>query len=135
MLKYDYYQVMKMDILAYIDEEYTTEEVKKHLADMGSFYEKLYDDLWVCDSVTGNASGSYTFSKWKAEENICHNMDILRDALSEFCGDYADALNHGAEFCDVTIRCYLLGSVLDEVLNDLERGWIECQFTGPMIVR
>ena len=42
------------------------------------------DNLWVDDSVTGNASGSYTFSTWKAEENLCHNMDELENACDEF---------------------------------------------------
>ena len=37
------------------------------------------DELWADDSVTGNASGSYTFSTWKAEENLCHNMDELEE--------------------------------------------------------
>ena len=35
------------------------------------------------DSVTGNASGSYTFSAWQAEENLCHNFELLTDALEE----------------------------------------------------
>ena len=31
-----------------------------------------------------------------------------------------DVLKDGAEACDVTIRCYILGQVLDEVLDELE---------------
>ena len=122
MFKYDYFEVMKADVLTYIDENYTEEELREHLKDRDDFYEKLYDDLWVCDSVTGNASGSYTFNTWKAEENLCHNLDLLRDALEEFGGDFLKALKEGAEYCDVTIRCYLLGSVLYVVLNELERS-------------
>ena len=121
-IKYDYFMAIKNDVLTYIDENYTTEELKEHLANKDDFYEKLNDDLWVCDSVTGNASGSYTFNTWKAEENLCHNLDLLKDALEEFCCDYAVALEKGAEYCDVTIRCYLLGSVLYVVLNELERS-------------
>ena len=122
MERYDYYQAVKTDILTYIDENYTTEELKELLNDQDDFYEKLHDDLWVCDSVTGNASGSYTFNIWKAEENLCHNLDLLKDALDEFCDGCADALEKGVEYCDVTIRCYILGSVLYGVLNELERG-------------
>lgn len=122
MERYDYFMAIKDDVLTYIDENYTTEELKVHLNNREDFYNQLNDALWVCDSVTGNASGSYTFNTWKAEENICHNLDLLKDALEEFGGDYADAFNHGAEFCDVTIRCYLLGSVLYVVLDELERG-------------
>lgn len=121
-IKHDYFQEMKNDVLTYIDENYTTEELKELLNNRDDFYEKLNDDLWVCDSVTGNASGSYTFSEWKAEENLCHNLDLLRDTIEEFSGDYAMALEKGAEYCDVLIRCYLLGSVLYVVLNELERS-------------
>lgn len=124
-IKYDYHQAIKNDILNYIDENYTTEELKELLQDHDAFYEKLHDDLWICDSVTGNASGSYTFSTWQAEENLCHNIHLLKDALEEFCDDYGNALERGAEYCDVTIRCYLLGSVLYGVLNDLERSLLQ----------
>ena len=64
----------------------------------------------VADSVTGNASGSYTFHAWQAEENICHNFDLLSEAIEEF-GGKCDVLKDGAEACDVTIRCYLLSEV------------------------
>ena len=121
-IKYDYFMAIKNDVLTYLDENYTTEELKELIQDKDEFYNRLHDTLWIEDSVTGNASGSYTFSTWKAEENICHNLDLLKDALEEFGGDCGDALVRGAEFCDVTIRCYLLGSVLYVVLNELERG-------------
>lgn len=62
----------------------------------------LYDTLFIDDSVTGNASGSYTFSTWQAEENLCHNMDLLKEA------------------CDVTIRCYLLPQAISNVLGNRE---------------
>lgn len=125
MEKYDYYQAIKEDILEYINENYTTEELKNHLGDRDDFYEKLNDDLWVCDSVTGNASGSYTFNTWKAEENLCHNLDLLKDALEEFGNTLTYALERGAEYCDVTIRCYLLGSVLYSVITKLERSLLK----------
>ena len=122
MERHDYHEEMKVDILEYLKEEYTTEEIKRSLEDKDDFYEKLFEDLWVTDSVTGNASGSYTFNTWQAEENICHNLGLLKDALDEFGSTLADALEKGAEFCDVTIRCYMLGSVLYQVLNELEWG-------------
>lgn len=78
------------------------------------------DSLWVDDSVTGNASGSYTFSTWKAEENLCHNMDELEEACNEFGQDIGEAVKQGAEYCDVTIRCYLLGQAISAALDELE---------------
>lgn len=107
-MRYDYRKVMYSDIkeaLQYRDSR---------------DFDELYDELFVDDSVTGNASGSYTFSTYEAEENIAHNMGLLQEALEEFGGNYAEALERGAEYCDVTIRCYLLGEVLQEVLDDLK---------------
>ena len=123
MERHDYHEEMKADIIEYLKEEYTAEEIKRRLEDKDEFYEELYDALWVTDSVTGNASGSYTFNTWQAEENLCHNLGLLRDALAEFCAPtMEEAIDRGAEFCDVTIRCYMLGSVLYQVLNELEWG-------------
>ena len=82
--------------------------------------EELYDKCWADDSVTGNASGSYTFCTWDAEENLCHNWDLLEEALQEFgYSDLCDAIQHGAEWCDVTIRCYLLAQAIDKVLDSM----------------
>lgn len=77
------------------------------------------DVLWVNDSVTGNASGSYYCNAWKAEEALCHNWDLLEEAIDEFGGD-TDILRQGAESCDVTIRCYLLVQAIGAALDELE---------------
>ena len=90
--------------------------------------ENANDWLWAADEVTGNASGSYTFSTWKAEENLCHNMDELEEACDEFGQDIGEAVKHGAEYCDVTIRCYLLGQAISAALDELEEeGKIQYQ--------
>lgn len=120
MEKYNYYQAMRDDVMEYIKDNYTQEELKDKLStkeEEMEFEQQLNDELWVCDSVTGNASGSYTFSTYKAEENLSHNLDLLKDALEEFGGDFANALEKGAEFCDVTIRCYLLSTTIWECLD------------------
>ena len=82
--------------------------------------ENANDWLWTADEVTGNASGSYTFCTWQAEENLCHNMDELEEACNEFGQDIGEAVKHGAEYCDVTIRCYLLGQAISAALDELE---------------
>ena len=89
--------------------------------------ENANDWLWTADEVTGNGSGSYWFSTYKAEEALCHNWDILADAISDFGGD-VDVLRQGAEACDVTIRCYLLGQAISAAIDELEEeGKIEYQ--------
>ena len=82
--------------------------------------EVAHDKLWADDSVTGNGSGSYFFSTWKAEEALCHNWDLLADACEEFGQDIGEAVKQGAEFCDVTIRCYLLGQAIAAALDEVE---------------
>lgn len=112
--RYDYMEAMVSDIKDYILENYSS------LADRDTAEQKLYDDLWVIDSVTGNASGSYTSSSWKAEEYLCHNLDLLGDAFFDFGTDTSRVLQYGPEACDVTIRCYLLGAALCRALDELE---------------
>ena len=86
------------------------------------------NSLWADDNVTGNGSGSYTFCTWQAEENLCHNMDELEDACDEFGQDIGEAVKQGAEYCDVTIRCYLLGQAISVALDELEEeGKIQYQ--------
>ena len=113
---YDYRAAVRADIENYIEEN----EIRVYASERDRLQEELYDDLMVSDSVTGNASGSYTFSAWQAEENLCHNLDLLGEALEEFGYSGADILEKGAEVCDCIIRCYLLGEILNEVLDDLE---------------
>jgi hypothetical protein len=108
MNEYNYREAITADIIDYIEENYTREELAEKLTDREAFADELNDELWACDSVTGNASGSYFFNRYQAEEALCHNWYLLADALEEFgCAD-ANAFDKGAEWCDVTIRCYLL---------------------------
>lgn len=114
---YNYMEAVADDVRDYIENEIDLTEWK---GNRDGLEEKLNDDLWVCDSVTGNASGSYYCNSWKAEEALAHNWDLLAEALTEFGQDGTDVLKEGAEAMDVTIRCYLLGQAIAEVLDDLE---------------
>lgn len=124
MEKYDYIESMTKDIIDYIRENYTDEEIRAELDERIDWEEKLNYDLWTEDSVTRNASGSYTFNAWKAEEYICHNLDLLSEAMEEFDTD-RNALKMGAEWCDVTIRCYLLGQAISNALDSLETEFLK----------
>lgn len=115
MEKYNYFEAVKNAVLDYINEN----EIKVTTSNKDELAEQLHDDLWADDSVTGNGSGSYFFNTWKAEEALCHNLDLLGEACEEF-GSTADLLKDGAEACDVTIRCYLLPQAISEALDELE---------------
>ncbi len=114
---YNYLEVVTEDVRTYINDEITRTD---WMDDRDGLEEKLNDDLWTVDGVTRNASGSYTFNTWQAEENLCHNLDLLEEACSEFGSDIGDCVKQGAETCDVTIRCYLLGRAISEVLDEME---------------
>ena len=115
MEKYDYLQAVIDDVKQYIADNKITVTTDNR----DEIEQQLNEDLFTEDSVTGNASGSYTFSTYQAEENLSHNMDLLADALSEF-GCTLDYLEKGAEACDVTIRCYLLNQAISDVLDEIE---------------
>lgn len=128
MGKYNYYKAMKEDIKNYIAENYTAEELNEKTLDLDAFSEELNDDLWTVDSVTGNGSGSYTFSRATAKDYIfsdSENIDLLREALKDFCVESDTIaekfLSEEWEYFDVTIRCSILGSVIYEVLGDLKK--------------
>lgn len=113
MERYDYIENIKDDIRTYIEDN----NIDVNSEDFD--YDGLYDDLFASDSVTGNASGSYTFNTWEAEENVCHNLDLLAEAMDEFNCDMDNIWS--AEWCDVTIRCYLLQRCLGEVVDELKQ--------------
>ena len=115
MTNYNYLENIKADVKEYIDNEINL----KDFSDREELEEKLNDILWTEDSVTGNASGSYYCNSWKAEEALAHNWDLLAEAMKEF-GCEVDLLEKGAEWADVTIRCYLLGQAIGEVLDEME---------------
>ena len=115
MKTYDYLENVKEDVRNYIEEN----KIVVTSSNREEVEQELNDTLFVNDSVTGNASGSYTFSAWQAEENLCHNFELLTKALTEFGCDLS-YLEKGAEACDVTIRCYLLGQAISGVLDEIE---------------
>ena len=116
-MEYNYLENVMADVKEYINNDVTT----SNYADREELEEALNTDLWTVDSVTGNGSGSYTFNSYKAEEYLMHNLDLLAEALEEFGGNM-DVLKDGAEACDVTIRCYLLGQAINEVLDEMEEN-------------
>lgn len=121
MNKYDYYEAVLTDVKDWM--AYEVEYIKEAgCADREDLEEWLHDTLWTTDGVTGNGSGSYTFNTWTAEENLCHNLDLLGEALAEFGCNISYLEEKGAEACDVTIRCYLLSGAISEALDELEEA-------------
>ena len=104
---YNYKDAMKEDIIAWMEDTETTWEDR----------DELHDILWTEDSVTGNASGSYTCNAGQAQEYVLGDPDAedyIRDMISEFCIEPETIAEHlfDWEYWDVSIRCWLLSQVL-----------------------
>lgn len=115
-MKYNYYEAVKNDILEYLKDNYINIENMTE-----DDWTTLEDDLFIEDSVTGNASGSYTFSRQQAKEYVIDNMDLLRNAYDDFgCSDKLSEqfINEDWETMDVVIRCDLVNPILNEIKKE-----------------
>lgn len=128
MVKYDYYKNVLEDVKErlfnnleyYLERSENAEELENLLA----------DDCFISDDVTGNASGSYTFNAYTAEEYLAGNWELLADVLEEFGYDNSvNILRKGPEWCDVTIRCSYVGmaahAVVADNLDEIEKAFEE----------
>lgn len=123
-MAYDYREAVKADVEVWLDEH--TDYIKENVdvKDRDKLQEFLHDEMWIADSVTGNASGSYTFNTKQAKEYVIDNLDLACLALTEF-GDSIEHLgvtiqDEKWEFLDVSIRCYLLSETISKILDEKE---------------
>lgn len=120
---YDYREAMTEDVKEWIKENI---DLTEWTEDREGLEQQLNDDLWTADSVTGNGSGSYTFNRVQASLYVLDNMDLLQKAINEFATDPATVvdkfISEDWEWFDVTIRCYLLWSVISDVLDEMEEN-------------
>lgn len=123
---YNYFEAVKVDVEQWIEDNMDI----AHDIECGQFEDRddieqyLNDTLWTEDSVTGNASGSYTFNREEAKENVLADMDTVTEAIREFCDDAITIANHFLnedwEWFDVTARCYILGQAIAEALDEIQ---------------
>ena len=116
---YNYREQMEADVKNYLEENIGFIDYEN----LDELKEKLQDNLWTEDNVTGNTSGSYTFNRAEAKENVIDNLDLLKDACEEFdCkNEFADKFFNGEwEWMDVTIRCYLLSEIIETVVEEMK---------------
>lgn len=124
----DYYQQVKNDAIAAIDEQF----------DCGYWngdteWDVVYDNIFVDDAVTGNGSGSYFFNAAKAREAVADAIwdEKILNALSEI-GISGDQIaqylrDNDAESLDVCIRCAMLGEVYGEIEEHFSDRVSECE--------
>lgn len=121
-MAYDYDANVKDDVLTYINEEIRPGE---HW-DRDELESFLNDELFWDDGVTGNGCGSYTRNRSQAKEYVLDNTDLLKESIEEF--DSKDKLidwlfDDDYESMDVTIRCYVLGSCINDALDEIDRKY------------
>lgn len=121
-MMYNYNEAIKNDIRFYLDHDFDWTAARENEINADELKEQLGDELWINDSVTGNASGSYTFNSYKAMEYVLDNMELVNDMVHEF-GIGAETvaekfLNEDWEYFDVSIRCYLLNQCIDDVVGE-----------------
>lgn len=115
-MAYNYYQDMEDAIESYIEYDFDFSSV----TDLDEMEQTLNDDLWANDSVTGNGSGSYTFNRYAAQDYVMENIELVQEAFTEFDQKerFADwFFDSDFESIDVTVRCYLLGQVIGNVIH------------------
>lgn len=112
---YDYSTAIRDDIRQYIEDKI---ERADWIDQPHELEDHLNNTLWIEDSITGNASGSYWFSRYRAECALAHNWDLLRECLAELGAD----MPTDPETADVIIRCALLSGCIADVLAELEQG-------------
>jgi len=118
-MSYNYRTEMKQDILDYINSNITLEDWEFH----GDLEDYLYNELWADDSITGNG-GNYYSLEFVCNNCLAYNLDLMMEACEEFYVDMKTLLQHYhngnlARYLDCAIRCYLLGEVLYDVLNEI----------------
>ena len=121
-MPYDYKTRLVHDIKNYMEDSINIDEYES----LDELSEYLNDTLWTEDSVTGNGSGSYTFNHAEAKQYVLDNMNLAVEMAREFdCKDrFMDWLfDDDYESIDVSIRCYLLRSAIDEV-KDRFMDWL-----------
>ena len=121
-MDYDYRKALYDDIMNYI----TDNHINLNEYDSRSQFEGfLSDELWMEDSITGNG-GDYYADKYKCEEFICHNWDLVREIADTFELDFGSSFReYGSAFpqyIDCCIRCYLLTEIIEKVVTDLEKS-------------
>lgn len=121
-MEYDYRQQVKSDILNYIKNNNIN---FRDFNNLNELKEYLKYKVWNEDCVTGVGSRSYFCDGYKAEEAVAHNWELLQEAMEAFGYYNINVIERGAEWADLTIRCYLLDECISEALKEIKNKFDE----------
>lgn len=120
-MKYNYRDAMVSDIKEYIQDNHLEpeqEETHDH------YIERLNDELWDVDEITGNG-GMYYASEEECAGYIGYGIQDFLQASLDFGGFPFDKnsielqLEAPARYVDCLIRCYLLYECVERAVNEL----------------
>ena len=115
MTREEYLEEVKNDVINHIEENHEKgDSISK---------EKLYDDCWIDDSVTGNASGSYYCNSYAAWEKLGNNIAELAEEIESNFGEIPSDRKYDFEYIDVSVRCMLLSEAIEEAVDELENDY------------
>ena len=119
---YNYREAVKEDVKNWMDENHEPGASRELEFD----YDTVFEACWVADEVTGNGSGSYTFSRLEARRNFFEDdesEDYIREMVNEGFSTLEEVGSRMAsgdwEWLDVSIRCYLLGESVREAIDEI----------------
>ena len=122
-MRYDYKESVKQAVKDWIIDELNSGLSSKEDID----FEYVYEACYVQDSVTGNASGSYTFSRYEARNNFFedeNSEEYLDEMISDGIITREELGRHMAEsdweWIDVCIRCNLLFWAVDAAIKEMD---------------
>lgn len=115
MRKYDYEDAVLDSVKETLDNDV------EHFS--GKDIDNIIDELADDDSVTGNASGSFYCSRWKAEACLFLNYFLMRDALEAL--EVSLDNKREPEEIDVLIRYYVLTTGARDKVEELIENWLE----------
>lgn len=116
MKRYNYLEAVTANAKQWLLDNYEVDFLAES-EDYSTFYDEMFDE----DSVTGNASASYTFNTWEAEEYLCHNMQLLERAADKFgYNEIPREWVESAETADVIIRCYYLEEAIYNAIKEIK---------------
>lgn len=127
----NYYDELKNDVLEALEEEEYKEIINQE-KNKNDVYCELEDRFLVNDAITGNASGSYYFSSYKARKHCYSFFRDVFEALEEY--GYEKELELFKTFVALVEEGYIdvenmtLDDELLEEVGEDERDLIECEF-------
>lgn len=121
--KYNYYKEMANDIFLYIKDN---ELFPKDDETMWQYEDRLFDELWCEDCITGNG-GMFYAPEDDCLDYVAHNLDLYFQAANEWdsfpkASDQWIYINPG-QYMDCTIRCYILGQCISQVVDENWEDW------------